>query len=78
MSRTGRLLALAIVLGLGACQPELPPYYYPVPAPPPLQPYMGPTVVAPAPTTVTRRVVKRRYARRRYHRRVRCRCLPVR
>ena len=73
---TARLLALSAVLLLGACIREpFPPPYYTAPAPPPLQPYLGPplAVVAPTPT----RVVKRRHVKKRYHR-TRCRCTPVR
>jgi hypothetical protein len=78
MSKTiRRLLALSVVLGLAACVEPFPPAYYATPAPPPLQPYMGPPVyatVAPAPV---KRIIHRRYARRR-HRRVHCRCIPAR
>ncbi len=73
---TARFLAVAAVLVLGACVREPLPGYYASPAPPPLQPYLGPPVAV-APTTV-KRVVKHRYVKRRYHRRVRCRCVPVR
>lgn len=77
MSKTiRRLLALSVVLGLAACVEPFPPAYYATPAPPPLQPYMGPPVYAVAPAPV-RRIIHRRYARRR-HRRVHCRCIPAR
>jgi hypothetical protein len=66
-----RLLMLSAVLGVAACH-EPYPIYYVNPAPPPLQPYAGPVVVAPAPA---KRVVKRRYVRR--HHRARCRCTPA-
>jgi hypothetical protein len=72
---TARLLALSALLVLTACIREPFPAYYATPAPPPLQPYLGPplAVAAPAPT----RVVKRRYVKKRHHR-TRCRCTPVR
>ncbi len=73
MSKVARLLALATLLALAACAPELPPYYY-APPPPPLQPYMGPPIAyAPAPA---KPVKKRRYAKKRPHK-VHCRCVPV-
>ena len=76
---TARLLALAAVLGLAACVREpFPPAYYTTPAPPPLQPYLGPPLAVAAPPAATKRTVKRRYVKRRYHRRVRCRCTPMR
>jgi hypothetical protein len=76
MSKTmARLLALAAVLALTACIREpFPPAYYATPAPPPLQPYLGPPLYAAAPATT--RVIKRRYVKKRYHR-TRCRCTPV-
>lgn len=75
---TGRVLALAVLLGLGACQPQLPMYVQP--APPPLQPYVAPAV-AYAPAPPRRRIVRRRYVRRHYVRRhvpapVNCPCIP--
>ena len=74
---TARFLAIAAVLALGACVREpFPPSYYATPAPPPLQPYLGPPIAA-APAPV-KRIVKRRYVRKRYHRRAHCRCVPVR
>ena len=78
MNKTIRLLmALCVVLALAACAEPFPPAYYAVPAPPPLQPYMGPPLaqsIAPAPV---RRVTHRRYTKKRYHR-VHCPCIPVR
>ncbi len=74
------LLAGAALSALAACQePFPPPSYYATPAPPPLQPYMGPSV-APYVQTVprTRRVIRRRYVRRHYRHRVHCRCIPIR
>jgi hypothetical protein len=62
---------LTAVLVVAACA-EPYPVYYVNPAPPPLQPYMGPAIAAPA---AVKRVVKRRYVRR--HHRVRCRCTPA-
>jgi hypothetical protein len=77
MSKTAaRLLALAAVLALGGCIREpFPPPYFASPAPPPLQPYLGPPLVVAAPTVRTR-IVKHRRVKRRYHRRVHCRCTP--
>ena len=75
MSKTALLAALTIFLLLGACQPELPPAYYAAPAPPPLQPYLGPPLAA-APTVMKRRFVRHHYAKKRVHRRVHCRCIP--
>ena len=73
MSRTmRRLLMLSAVLAVAACHEPYPLYYYPAPAPPPLQPYMGPVVAAPAPA---KRVVKRHYRKRHY--KPRCRCIPA-
>jgi hypothetical protein len=70
----GRAVSLALVVALGACVYEpLPRPYYASPAPPPLQPYMGPPFVAAA---SVRHVVKRHYRKR--HRRVRCRCETAR
>jgi hypothetical protein len=74
MSKTiGRLLALSVVFALAGCVEPYPPAYYATPAPPPLQPYMGPPVYATA--APVRRAAHRRYARRH---RVHCRCIPVR
>jgi len=72
---TARLLALVAVLVLAGCIREpFPPPYYAAPVAPPLQPYLGPPLVA-APAVT--RVVKKRYARKRHHRRV-CHCTTVR
>jgi len=74
MSKTiRRLLVLCVALGLAGCVEPFPPAYYATPAPPPLQPYMGPPVYA----TAASAPVHRRYARKRHHR-VHCRCIPVR
>jgi hypothetical protein len=75
MSKTTvRLLALGAVLVLAGCIREpFPPPYYTAPVAAPLQPYLGPPLLAaPAPA----RVVKKRYVKKR-HRRV-CRCTTVR
>jgi len=61
-----RLLMLAAVLGVAACQPY--PVYYVQPPPPPLQPYFEPA----PPQPPVKRVVKRRH-----HRRVHCKCIPA-
>lgn len=73
---TARLLVLSVVLAVGACSEPFPPPQYAAPAPPPLQPYMGPPVAAAVAPAPAKRIVKRRYARKRHHR-VRCRCTPV-
>ncbi len=73
---TGRLLALTVAFALAGCVEPYPPAYYATPAPPPLQPYMGPAAYAtPAPA---RRIIHRRYVRKRHRRVVHCQCIPVR
>jgi hypothetical protein len=73
---TARLLVLGAVLVLTGCFREpFPPPYYTAPAPPPLQPYLGPPLAVAAPATA--RIVKHRRVKKRYHR-TRCRCTPVR
>jgi hypothetical protein len=73
---TRRVLAVFAVLVLAGCIREPFPPYYAAPAPPPLQPYMGPPVYAPAPAPVRKRIVKRRYIKKRAPK-VDCRCVPV-
>lgn len=79
MSRTtGWVLAVFAVVALAGCVREpFAPAYYAAPAPPPLQPYMGPplALAAPAPPPA-KRVVKRRYLKKRTQK-VRCRCTPI-
>jgi hypothetical protein len=76
MNKTiGRVLVVFAVLALAGCVREPFPPYYAAPAPPPLQPYMGPPVyVAPAPA---RKRVKRTYVRKRTAPKVDCKCVPV-
>ena len=71
---TVRVLAVFAVLALAGCVREPFPAYYATPAPPPLQPYMGPPIYSANPAP--KRVVKRRYVRKRTHK-VRCQCTPV-
>jgi hypothetical protein len=72
---TARLLALGAILVLAGCIREpFPPPYYATPAPPPLQPYLGPPLVVAAPAPA--RIVKKRSVKKRYNRV--CRCPRVR
>lgn len=73
---TGRVLAVFVVLVLAGCVREPFAPYYAAPAPPPLQPYMGPPVAVAVPAPTPRRTVKRRTIKKRY-KKVRCRCTPV-
>ena len=75
VKKTGRLAILVLALGVAACQPELPAYYA-APAPPPLQPYLGPPL-ATAHGVTRRRVARHHYVRKHRPRRVHGQCLPA-
>lgn len=78
---TGPLAALSVVFLLAACEPRFLPTEYVSPAPPPLQPYMGPSAAWAAPAQVVRKRVVRRHVRHHYRRRhrvpVNCPCIPA-